>query len=248
MLGDSLQQPRAGQPITESFLRQLAAMAGSAVQGGAYYADASGVYVRPTRLTDAMLLRCSTETIPRGGVCITSGLTTGLSLVDKPILEAVKIIKLGQRPIFVALTEAAKDNYSEAANPHKIVEVLYDDTDGTPVVGETWGPVPSSWKVRKWHHGFKIVKAGDTTTKLALAVYDFSVPWYDGKMDVAIGPRETKAVSLYYDDAASGVDLTLNVDALAPLMLATGSIGIGKWVRVMYDSLGDRWTISAYQC
>ena len=246
---DNVQPPRAGQPLTESFLRNLTSLAKGAVQGsggGGYYADSTGVYMRAGSDRDVLRLRCTTEAIPKGGVGKTTGLVTGM--VAPPVLEFVKITKLGQRPIFVAEQAAAQNAYTTGADNRRVVEVLYDDTDGTPAVGDTWGPVPSSWKVRKHHHGFKIVKAGNTTTKLALAVYDNAVPWYQGKMDVACGPRETKAVSLYRDDGATGVDLGLNVDALAPFMLAVETIGIGKWVEVQFDSPADRWMISAYQC
>lgn len=43
---------------------------------------------------------------------------------------------------------------------------LYDDGDGTPAVGETWGAGASSWKLRKNNAGFRICGTPDTTLKI----------------------------------------------------------------------------------
>ena len=69
-----------------------------------------------------------------------------------------------------------------------------------------------------------------------------------GKMDAAIGPAETKVVSLWSWNGTTWVDSTVNVDASTPPLLSSGSIAIGKWVRVWFNSESNRWEIDMYEC
>jgi hypothetical protein len=245
MANERIKDVRRGDRLTAEQWNLLAADARIEFQGAHGGARAEGAVMFRRQLKKRTILSAH-PAIPQGGVCITTGIS--LAMNSPPVLACTPMVKLGQRPFFVAEIAAYDLEPTPACDMSFPVLVAYNDTDGMPAKGETWGPVPGGYLVRKWHHGFKVLEDGDPTTTLFLGAYDYAVPWYQGKMDVACGPRETKAVSLYRDDGASGVDLGLNVDALAPFMLAVETIGIGKWVEVQFDSPADRWMISAYQC
>ncbi len=50
--------------------------------------------------------------------------------------------------------------------------VTYDDGDGTPVVGEGWGPKPDQWTIAKGFPGCTILGVYDTSNKIALVSLD----------------------------------------------------------------------------
>lgn len=109
-----------------------------------------------------------------------------------------------------------------------IVKVLYDS--GTPVVGETWGPKPSQWTLSKGYPGFTILGIVDSTNKIALARYD-EPGFYLVKADSTIAKGSSGTCSLYYDNAGTETDTTINISSCKALGAEVTS---GKWAIVQY--------------
>jgi hypothetical protein len=60
---------------------------------------------------------------------------------------------------------------------------LYDEADGTPAIGETWGAGASSFKLRKDKAGFRV--CGDPDTTLRIVPVELSIAAASGSLTVA---------------------------------------------------------------
>lgn len=114
------------------------------------------------------------------------------------------------------------------AYTHGLVLVKYDT--GTPAVGETWGPAPSQWTVKKGYPGFICMGIVSSTDKIMLARYD-EPGIYLVKADADISKGSTGTCSLYYDNAGTETDTTINIADCKALGAAITS---GKWATVQY--------------
>ena len=79
----------------------------------------------------------------------------------------------------------------------------YDEADGTPAMNETWGPAPSSFKLRKHRPGYRILRPY-TDRKLAYCVYDPPTVLL-GKLDYFPVRTEGATATIYYGPAGSEV-------------------------------------------
>jgi hypothetical protein len=109
-----------------------------------------------------------------------------------------------------------------------VVKVLYDS--GTPAVGDTYGPKPSQWTVSKGYPGFVCLGIVDATSRIMLARYD-EPGFYLVKADADIAKGSTGTASLYYDNAGTETDTTINISSCKALGAAVTS---GKWCIVQY--------------
>jgi hypothetical protein len=89
--------------------------------------------------------------------------------------------------------------------------VLYD-TGATPAYGETWGPEPSSWTIKKDAPGF-LIQGGNTgsgATSRTIAIQD--VPQHVfGKADAAIANAASGTVRIYGGTQGSETDTGLTI-------------------------------------
>jgi len=176
-------------------------------------------------------------TVPVGGILVDANAET--SDAESVVLAGRAITSFGQQPIWLnAGEEVASGNYGLCFRPSgKPVQVAFYATDGTPAAGDTWGPVPGQFTVRKGFPGFKCEAAGDTATGLVWAVMDLSEWIYALKLTADLAAASSAAVDVYYWTGSAYADSTLNGTVYAPHTLAT-TIPSGKKVN-------GRWTSAA---
>lgn len=98
---------------------------------------------------------------------------------EMPANAVVVVSSTGTEGQFVLAKPTANGQHAWIAGPVPVLAgdgvivtndfpawALYDDGDGTPAVGETWGAGASSWKLRKNNAGFRICGTPDTTLKI----------------------------------------------------------------------------------
>jgi hypothetical protein len=73
-------------------------------------------------------------------------------------------------------------------------------------------------------------------------------PWLYGKLDGAMAAAGSATVSIYEWDGSAWADSTENKTVYAPPLLSSGSIAIGKWVRIGYNSQSTRWEVLSAEC
>ena len=126
---------------------------------------------------------------------------------------------------------------------------MYDTADGTPEIGQFWGPRSGDWKLRKSTGGFRVVSIAtaneypDQRTDLVV-VQQWPMLHLVGKADAAIGSAASGTVSIYWRDT-SGVtltDTTVNITAYNRL---ENSIAANDWVILNWFSWG--WEIARQQ-
>ncbi len=192
-----------------------------------------------------------TDLVPAGAVFVDNG---GTEWTDGILTLAARQTQItGERPIYVnLLEEVAIGDVGFCRRPDNLgpIKVAYDDTDGTPAAGETWGPVKTNYRLRKGLPGFKILLAGDSG--LVWAVYDeVGEPSMYGKIDAspgALSPGGSCTVSLYWLSGGTWTDTTFNETAYAPPTFTTGTIASAKWVRVKWIGQSRRLEVVNAEC
>jgi hypothetical protein len=138
------------------------------------------------------------------------------------ILKATKTVTLGERPVYVneqAATTSGDIGWCRRPTDEPLY-VAYDTSDGTPAAGESWGPVPDSYLVRKGFPGFLIVGAGDGTK--AKAVYEDGISVYYGKLDADLSPGSSAQMTAYYYSGTADVASTVTETVYCTKLLASG--------------------------
>ena len=97
---------------------------------------------------------------------------------------------------------------------------LYDTADGTPVAGESWGPISGSWKLRKRVGGFAAL--GVETIASVGYVWVMPAPFLLGKgrLDGDLATGGSATVSVYDENGDTTYNITV-FDA-DEAMIATG--------------------------
>lgn len=115
---------------------------------------------------------------------------------------------------------------------------LYATGDGTPAVGEEWGP-RDTYTLRKHNPGFLVVGSAESGRVLVVQV---PIMHLRGKTDSSLGKGDSGTISIYYGAAASKSDAGYNVTAYNPY----GDIDATKWVKV--TRVDGQWEVDATEC
>jgi hypothetical protein len=144
------------------------------------------------------------ETIPSGGLARVTGFDAdGNCEVAKPDADDDANLAV------VSVLAVPEDGGGEATYDNHVI-VAYEEADGTPAVGEEWGPASGSWKLRSGKTGFYIlgnaghglVNAVRTRTPGASAVSAWKEP-----VRAATTAAGTLATDFENGDAIDGVTL-----------------------------------------
>jgi hypothetical protein len=126
------------------------------------------------------------------------------------------------------------------------VRALYDTADGTPAVGERWGPRSGTWKLKKNTGGWQILgghSSGIVTVQHAPMLR------FIGKTKSAVIFGSTVDVTIWYRSSASAYTST-SID-MTGVMNIFGSVANGRYVRCDWEDDGanpGRWVIDAAAC
>jgi hypothetical protein len=151
----------------------------------------------------------SGEAVPGYGLMRPTGMA---SVDDLKIITTSKPDATYRRPYLVnGPDEVAIDSYGWGYWLWHADYVLYD-TGATPAYGETWGPEPSSWTIKKDAPGF-LIQGGNTgtgATSRTIAIQD--VPQHVfGKADAAIANAASGTVRIYGGTQGSETDTGLTI-------------------------------------
>jgi hypothetical protein len=174
---------------------------------------------------DIRIYNDTNEELPQYGVARVTGINT---VNDQKVVTVEKPSTTFGRLYLVNSGDDLAYQRVGVSKNRPVVKVLYDT--GTPAIGETWGPAPSQWTLKKGYPGFLCLGIVDATSKIMLARYD-EPGIYLVKADADISKGSTGTASLYYDDAGTETDTTINIaDCKALGAAITG----GKWALVQY--------------
>jgi hypothetical protein len=156
---------------------------------------------------------------------------------------------LGERPIYIngpGNCASGQDGicYIPDGTP---CQVAYDTGDGTPALGESWGPVAGSFKIRKGFPGFKIFQA-EAADGIATAAFEPGPPGYWGTLDGALASGNSATASIYKFASGNYSDSTLNETVYAPPVLASGNIALGKIIRAVWSPVSRRLEVVSAEC
>lgn len=152
--------------------------------------------------------------------------------VEKPSSSFQRLYLVNGRNKVAANSSSTK-TYGYGTWLHDADWVLYDTTDGTPAYEQVWGPVSSSWKLRRHYYGFHIL-GGTNTSKSGserVIAKQQMVMNVIGKTDASISKGSSGTVSVWKGDRSA--DTTINISSVATPFAAISS---GKWVRVVWDA------------
>jgi hypothetical protein len=181
----------------------------------------------------------SGETVPAFGVMrIVSATTLGTEVVYEIGKQATEF----QRFMLVNGEETIADNaYGTGYFLDLAGRVLYDSADGTPALGQVWGPYPSSWKLRRHMYGFRILGDADTNGTHVRCLQHL-VTHVFGKTNGAYSKGATNAaLSVWKGDASA--DSTADVTSAHIPYAAAGN---AKWGEIVWHSETPRFT--ALEC
>lgn len=123
----------------------------------------------------------------------------------------------------------------------------YDVADGTPAIGEMWGPRDATWLLKKNTGGFLVLQAPDTVnnTVLVLPVPMLSIR---GKTVGAITKGDVGEVEVFV--GAYGAEVTSGY-TMNNVYNAFADVGDDKWVRAAWDwdnAANNGWSLVAAEC
>lgn len=115
------------------------------------------------------------------------------------------------------------------------VAALYNSGDGTPGLGECWGPRSGDWLLRKSTGGFRI--AGNP---LGGSVVCTQAPWihFRGKTVSTLALNTYGSVTIYFQ----GVSVSVAVDVFN----AYDDVDAGKWVTCAW--IDGQWEVITAEC
>ena len=126
------------------------------------------------------------------------------------------------------------------------VRALYDTADGTPAVGERWGPRSGTWKLKKNTGGWQILGGHSSGV---VTVQHAPMLRFIGKTKSAVSFGSTVDVTIWYRSSATAYTST-SVDMTGVLNIF-GSVANGRYVRCDWEDDGanpGRWVIDAAAC
>jgi hypothetical protein len=180
----------------------------------------------------------TSEEIPAHGVIAISGRT----LVNN------RQVLLGAKPSTYGSRHAHRLNgpIPVAAGAYGICRIygvctaVYETTDGTPAIGDLWGPRDGGWKLRSATPGWRII--GGAENGLIFVVHEPSQTLV-GKTDAAINKAASGTVSIYWSVSGGAVtDTNVNVTAYNRF----GNVASSKFVKLDWNGWG--WDIIAAEC
>lgn len=174
----------------------------------------------------------SGETIPAFGIMRIISTTT---LGDEILWTVGKPNDTFGRFYLVNGEETISTNANEYYGPGYFLDIpgraLYDSADGTPALGQVWGPYPSSWKLRRHMYGFRILGDANTTDTHVRCDQHWVSTGVLGKTDASHAKSATGTVSVWKGDhsADSGANISSVYNSFA--LVATT-----KWVKVDWNA------------
>lgn len=170
--------------------------------------------------------------IPAGGVFVDNG----AELADDEesyVIQARKVQAFGEQPLYVnSPSVVAADGNGDCVRPYgRPLWVAYLESDGTPAVGEEWGPVPAAYTIRKGFPGFKILATGSGGTVWAVFDAPFLEYFCELSGSLAVGGSATAKVykwsgTDYVDSCLTG---TLYASKLQTDAFASGTLAWATW-------------------
>jgi hypothetical protein len=118
--------------------------------------------------------------------------------------------------------------------------VAYDVADGTPALGEEWGPTPGQWTARKNRPGVLVL--GAESSEQTLTGVQSVVDSLLGKTDASHAKGASGTVSIWMGAAGSEADTTINVTAYNRF----AAVASDKWVHL--TSTNGQWYLDAAEC
>ena len=199
--------------------------------------------------TGVMVVNYGTEDIPPFGIMRITGTTT---VGDQSVVTVDKMSTEFQR---FTLVNGAATIYADAEDGsifgtgyrcERPVLALYDSADGTPAIGQIWGPRSGSWKLRRHHYGYRIEETVNSGTQdffaTTVMVTQHLVDHVKGKTDGAYAKAGTSGiVSVWEGD--NSADTTMNVTSVNTPYL---NIASGAWCRVGWNA--ETPEITAGEC
>lgn len=123
---------------------------------------------------------------------------------------------------------------------------LCDTNDGTPAVGEFWGPVPDSWKLRKYVGGFQVVgiPGSENTDRNGLAlVTPAPMLMFVGKTDGEFTAGSTGTVIVWHGELGEEEETEYSFENVYDRF---ADLDDGAWVEVYYRN--GNWEIIQGVC
>jgi len=185
----------------------------------------------------------SSEVIPAGAILRVSSASPHVSQgVTRPALIVDQSDEVGAqyRHAVNSLNRVPVGGYGECCFRGPCY-ALYDTADGTPGLGQAWGPNTNSWKLRKRIGGFVVDQISTNGQQVQLAVVRFA-PWLYcyGKLDgdLAHGGSATASV---WDTTG---DTTFNVTVYDEDFIGSGDeIVTGARVHMNWSTLDEHWIL-----
>jgi hypothetical protein len=170
--------------------------------------------------------------IPAGGVFVDNG----AELADDDesyVIQARKVQAFGEQPLYVnSPSVVASSGNGDCVRPYgRPLWVAYLTDDGTPAVGEEWGPVTAAYAIRKGFPGFKIMAAG--SGGLVWAVFDSPFMEYYCELTGSLAVDGYATAKLYKWSGTAYVDSTLTgtlyASKLQDAALDSGTVAWATW-------------------
>ena len=112
-----------------------------------------------------------------------------------------------------------------------LMPALYDSGDGTPQIGEFWGPRSGSWKLRKNTGGFRVRGIANSTLKTA-AVLSFPMTSVRGKFATDLAPDTSDDMTVWVGDYGSEAEQTgqtVSVRNASSCTITGGELARATW-------------------
>lgn len=185
----------------------------------------------------------SAEKIPAFGI---------VRIIGLAVLEPGRVVLRGDKPNTFGCQYQCAVNGPTPVAAGKLgtcarapfLPALYDTSDGTPAVGEKWGPRDATWKLRKNTGGFSVIGVTNPTAGLVL-VQPAPFRSFVGKTDAAHAKGGTGTISIYAGTLGSETDTTVN---MPNVFNRFADVASGKWVRCDWNGQSNDWELVAAEC
>lgn len=186
----------------------------------------------------------TSEVIPAGAILRVSSATPNVSQgQSRPAFLVGKPDAVGSqyRHAVNALNRVPAGGYGQLTFEGPVF-AKYETGDGTPALGEAWGPNNNEWVLRKRIGGFVVDQVSTNGTTAGVMVVRFA-PWLYtyGKLDADIAHASSATASVW----DSNGDTTFNVTVYDPGLIGTGKeIVSGSWVHAHWNTLDNHWILT----
>lgn len=185
----------------------------------------------------------SGETIPAYGIIkITGTVEVDGRIVfkaEKPDTYGSQYMHWINGPTPVA---SGSNKYGVCFHPASPTWVKYATGDGTPAFGESWGPVDSSWELKKHVGGFQILGAHEDGRVL---VVQSPLLIAFGKTDSSLAKDSAGTISIWHGTTGSETDSTHNFENVRN---DYASLDSGKKVEMRWNAHDQKWRLIAGEC